>query len=995
MRRLARPLLFTSVAVIALAVFISARSWTAQPVNVSDLSGWLNAADSVDVLAELARLLGIVLAGYVASVSGVALMAETAALLRMPRLTRALRGVVQVVAVPALRKRLLEVAAVATVTASSLHAIPASAAAPMPRAPAAAWASVSTRPLASMPAVLLGGEYEGFDLPATVLPSALVGAESYIVQTSDTLWGILEQHYGRADIRLLDTVVDANPQIHDPNLILAGWTLVLPEVASTPATVDPTVGVPAAPVEQSADATWTVVTVEPGDTLWGIVDRHYGGATSDLVWEVVEINPTISEPNLIFPGQQITLHSRHADAPPTADAEPPTAPPSQEGDVAPLPPPTSVTSPTDAVAAPAPGPESPTTAAPPSVSTPPTTTIVTTQVATAPPAHEQPQPSDGAGENEEESLPSIATIVGWSGAGALAAGLLLMAKRRRRGQAVEIRHARRSQQAINVGVALHETENVSVAERAAVALRLLGARISFLPGEPSPVPRLLRVSDAGVELVWDTPNASVVDSWRSADGGWSWNLDPVGAGEPTDSPGPCPALVTIGKRDGADVLLNLEACGVLALTGVGARDAARSLASELACSVFADSPTVLVIGDITLAGDPGHARAVAPSEACGWLRDRSESASALLAGRRLTSLFALRARAKPLDAHEPVVVVVDAERIDAATLAELTELAHGDLGAVVVVVGADDCSEWKLSVNPDSVRLEPLGLDLDAVTMTEEFAQNADAFIPARDPELDESVDDAWDDEAVEEEFALADHLDVARLHVRAVPVRVPEDVEETVEPGWDVELKVLGQVRAIGTKEPLTPTELHLAIYLAFNRNGENADTIATMLWPNGVSPRTLTNAMASLRRKLGTGSDGQPLFPLGRDRQYTYRLSERVVTDWDRFVELIGRADAAGDDALAVALLDEALGLVDGPPFRAATGYSWAYGDGSATLISDTVEATARSAAHLHESAGDDAGAALARFRLSRVRGEEAGGEPEARHRPLNLDLAERLGR
>jgi hypothetical protein len=159
----------------------------------------------------------------------------------------------------------------------------------------------------------------------------------------------------------------------------------------------------------------------------------------------------------------------------------------------------------------------------------------------------------------------------------------------------------------------------------------------------------------------------------------------------------------------------------------------------------------------------------------------------------------------------------------------------------------------------------------------------------------------------------------------------------------WDVELKVLGQVRCVGSKEPLTPTELHLAIYLAFNRNGANSDTIATMVWPNGAAQRTITNTMASLRRKLGTGSDGEMLFPLGRDSQYLYKLSPRVTTDWDRFLDLARRAEELPPDQ-AVELLDQALELIDGPPFRASTGYSWAYSDGTASLISETVALVAR---------------------------------------------------
>ena len=64
----------------------------------------------------------------------------------------------------------------------------------------------------------------------------------------------------------------------------------------------------------------------------------------------------------------------------------------------------------------------------------------------------------------------------------------------------------------------------------------------------------------------------------------------------------------------------------------------------------------------------------------------------------------------------------------------------------------------------------------------------------------------------------------------------------------------------------------------------------------------------MASLRRKLGTGSDGEMLFPLGRDNQYVYRLSPRVITDWDRFLALDeARRELPPEEALP--LLDQAL--------------------------------------------------------------------------------------
>src|SRR5690606_20869498 len=61
-------------------------------------------------------------------------------------------------------------------------------------------------------------------------------------------------------------------------------------------------------------ATWAAVTVSPGDTLWAIVERHYGEANADLVWDVVDDNPAITDPGLILPGQVITLPPRHGDA---------------------------------------------------------------------------------------------------------------------------------------------------------------------------------------------------------------------------------------------------------------------------------------------------------------------------------------------------------------------------------------------------------------------------------------------------------------------------------------------------------------------------------------------------------------------------------------------------------------------------------------------------------------------------------------------------------
>ena len=117
--------------------------------------------------------------------------------------------------------------------------------------------------------------------------------------------------------------------------------------------------------------------------------------------------------------------------------------------------------------------------------------------------------------------------------------------------------------------------------------------------------------------------------------------------------------------------------------------------------------------------------------------------------------------------------------------------------------------------------------------------------------------------------------------------------------------------------------------------------------------------------------------LFPLGRDNQYVYRLSPRVVTDWDRFIALTKRADRLPAEE-AVALLDEALELIDGPPFRAATGYSWAYSDGTATLMAETAKAVARRCVELHLAQSEHVAAGAAASQGAKIHGGDFGDDP-----------------
>ena len=173
MRRLVRPAAFTLASVAAVAVFVLTARLSAEPLTWKDLGGWLDRVEPVDAFAELARWLGLGLAVYVALVSAAALLAEVAGLVRMPRLQRGLRRLVEFVALPVLRRRLLELTTVATITASSLQAAPVGA----DHGPTTPVSLVveSVEPIPSAP--LVRGEFEGFGFPATpALEDVPVGA---------------------------------------------------------------------------------------------------------------------------------------------------------------------------------------------------------------------------------------------------------------------------------------------------------------------------------------------------------------------------------------------------------------------------------------------------------------------------------------------------------------------------------------------------------------------------------------------------------------------------------------------------------------------------------------------------------------------------------------------------------------------------------------------------------------------------------------------------
>lgn len=101
---------------------------------------------------------------------------------------------------------------------------------------------------------------------------------SYTVRSGDTLSGIAQRH-GVS----LSALIQANPQISNPNLIYPGQNVSIPSAGS-------------------ASATGGSYTVRSGDTMSAIA-QSYGVSLSALI----QANPQISNPNLIYPGQSLSI----------------------------------------------------------------------------------------------------------------------------------------------------------------------------------------------------------------------------------------------------------------------------------------------------------------------------------------------------------------------------------------------------------------------------------------------------------------------------------------------------------------------------------------------------------------------------------------------------------------------------------------------------------------------------------------------------------------
>lgn len=834
-------------------------------------------------------------------------------------------------------------------------------------------------------APLLSADPARADAPIAVQPTA-ANSPCWVVHPGETLWGICQRATGGPD-QLGEIMALNADQLSRPRDVRAGMVLRLPAGADVPTDRTPPTNPSSAPVPPVDTASRhaqavrladvsppaTEHTVEAGDNLWSISAAQLRSPTDPAppdreiapYWaQVIAANhTTVPNPDLIYPGQEITLPPAASDRPPPDHAganvprpatvvPPATAPP----DVSPP-----ATSPPQA-APPAPRPASATQPDAPSGGHPSPHAPATS-----------PAPTSAARADETASgggFDGWLAPAGIVGASLLATWATIEARRRRN---LRLRRARSGSvwpppdpTIAATTVAIAANTNIQAADRLDRGLRHL-ASIDARPVPPRPQV-VLRHRSGELEAYLATAAPAAADPWTSRAEGRVWALDPH-ADLPDgldDVPPPCPGLVQLGVcEDGAELYADLEAFGVIGLAGPpdASRQIARALTATLVVSPAARQCRILTWGyDPYGLEDQAPTRLVVASSPEQVLAEAEATArpvrAALDETPGMASSFRLRA-AVPEEGWEPAIVIAGGGPLSPAETATLRDLGgSGGQGAAVILPDADA----PFCLRPDEPagwwRLDPIGVRVRAVGLAAEELRDLAAFLAEADVEPVEPIRDRLNVEA-------------AVLDVREEPTSQPVNGQllsatAVAERDWRVMVRLLGIVDAVNREGRSATGErdqpLELLAWLVTHRDTATRTGAMEALWGGRrVEARTFTNVVSGTRNLLrslaGEPPDGGEWIPARRERLVLHRA---VVSDYDLLLDRLARARHL-DPAAAAEVLAGGAGLMRGAPLG---GVEWQWADDQALRSRIAVQAVELAAelARFRLAAGDLRGAAEA---------------------------------
>ncbi|MET8134067.1 hypothetical protein ABZV24_19270 [Streptomyces sp. NPDC005251] len=819
--------------------------------------------------------------------------------------------------------------------------------------------------------------------------AAADASPSYTVRESrpaESLWSIAERELGDgerwrqiADLNEGHTMAGGHV-FRSNSFLQPGWQLVMPERPGHDSLRTQTEGREAAIGETGEH----VVTVHSGDSLSAIAEDELGdGNAWPRLFEASRGKPqpnklpAITDPDMIYPGQQVTVTATRPRPSDPASDRPSSGntgskrPPETGQDTGDTPPATPGHS-TPAPASSSPGTPSASSAAP-----------------------EQPAPSPASPDTAEPApahgLLTLRTVLG---AGALLAAAVTTAlalrrtlQRRRRAPGETISIAPQTAPAEAQLAAAAEPSGAACLD---VALRTMAHRADG-DGREVPAVRGARLDASTVHVLPDDLALPPQAPFMAGAGGW-WQLDAgaelLAEDEAHAVPPPCPALVTVGSTESGDlVLADLAGLPAVLLDGnpVHISEVCTSLALELGMSPWAQDVEIVAVGfGEELPALLPNSRIVHMRQPSHALRDLTE---------RLLEVHQM-----PETAHHPYVVLC-ASALDDDTAWQFADVLGKNLPIPVSLIAPATSTAAGhfpqadiLAVSAQAPqRFDPLGTDVlvqrlehaayqqivTALAVSGQPAhpaQGAWQHVPGEPDPKEQAAPGGHPEPAVDDSTAPApsrnssapdgsdadrdDAVFPALLQASADPAALPllstrssssasagapqadgghtgrsdtagsaatphvsgpvkdAEGEEAVQSRLGPEIRVLGPVEVDGVAHTgHGPRSGQLAALLHF-RPARTADVLCAAMDPiSPWSPATLNARLQGLRRALGNDPDGNPYVPRRRDGDTPYRLASGVRCDWTHFVQLAEHALPHGPDGLPE--LEEALSLVRGRPF------------------------------------------------------------------------------
>lgn len=498
---------------------------------------------------------------------------------------------------------------------------------------------------------------------------------------------------------------------------------------------------------------------------------------------------------------------------------------------------------------------------------------------------------------------------------------------------------------------------VDVVEAAA---RMLGSAIATLDHPPGPV-KWMRAGRDGVEVRFSDPDPDRLDGWhRVAPSTWFLpaHVDLTGETRGFVPNGPwCAALLPLGDDDRGTWLVPVEPGTCIAVVGPRAADLV--LAMRAAVATWSWHETLHLTED--------------PAEATEVVARRSASAPGAVVG------------------GPQVLFVGDPKALPASTRRACAVLAAGQV----------DDAEVTVFVDGRGASAHPLGLTVRPPLLDASWSSALDALSDPTSPTSPASPTPTTSPTSPTSTTSPTSPTSrgpsQALVHKPPAPatLRLPRRPEDpagpapapTVPDRGRAEVRLLAPVPAIvGLQAELPPKRarraLEVVAYLALHApdpvTGDRLRTRVLGSADSDAAAKTLFNTVTAARQALGTGPDGEPLFPPA-SRSGHYRLSTSVTVDANRAWALIREGLGSRDPLEAATRLREGLGLVRGEPLGGVlTGYAWWRAEGHERRVADAVVDGACALVRSALASGD---IDLARWALAQARKVEPYCEPLTR--------------